>query len=87
MNMFESTKDIEQFRVLQRRRNLFEIRIRKRDDLVSEETMEKKLVTHLQKTFNLKENELTFEIRFVDNIPIDRTGKFSAVVSELRKSL
>jgi phenylacetate-CoA ligase len=87
MNMFESTKDIEQFRVIQRRTNLFEIQIKKRSEAVDEEVMEKELVVHLQKTINAKKDNLTFEVRFVDRIPFDKTGKFSAVTSDLKKNL
>jgi acyl-CoA synthetase (AMP-forming)/AMP-acid ligase II len=86
MNMFESTKDIEQFRVIQRRTNLFEIQIKKRSEAVDEEVMEKELVVHLQKTINAKKDNLTFEVRFVDRIPFDKTGKFSAVTSDLKKN-
>jgi len=81
MNMFESIKDIEQFRVIQRKTNLFEIHIKKKSEVVKEKTMEKELVIHLQKMFSMKEDDLTFEIIFDNDIPIDKTGKFSAVVS------
>ena len=85
MNMFHSTKDVEQFRVIQRKANRFEIHIKMKSRLVNEEVMERELVAHLEKMLNVKKDDLEFEIRFVDDIPIDRTGKFRAVVSEVKK--
>ena len=86
MNMFESTRDIDQFRIIQRKMNLFEIHIKKKSEVVNEKTMESKLVMHLKKMLNVKDNEVTFEIEFDNDIRFDKTGKFSAVVSELKKS-
>jgi phenylacetate-CoA ligase len=86
MNMFESTKDIEQFRVIQRKTNLFEIHIKKKTEAINEKTMEKNLVIHLQKMLNLKNEDIKLEIIFDKEISIDKTGKYSAVVSDLRKA-
>lgn len=86
MNMFESTRDIDQFRVIQRKMDLFEIHIKKKSEVVNEKTMESKLVMHLKKMLNVKDDEVTFEIQFDNDIRFDKTGKFSAVVSELKKS-
>jgi len=86
MNMFESTRNIEQFRVIQRKVDFFEIHIKKKNHAVDEKTMENALVAHLQKMLNVKKDELTFKVEFDDEISIDKTGKFSAVVTELKKT-
>jgi phenylacetate-CoA ligase len=86
MNMFKLSRDIDQFRVIQRRTDLFEVHIKKKNEFVDEKTMENELVMHLKRKLNVKEDEVTFEIEFDDDIPFDKTGKFSAVVSELKKS-
>jgi len=86
MNMFDLTKDINQFRIIQRKKDLFEIHISKKKETVDEKTMESKLVMHLKKMLNVKEGEVVFQIEFDNEIPLDKTGKFSAVVTELKKS-
>ena len=86
MNMFKSSRDIDQFRVIQKKRNLFEIHIKKKNEAIDEEIMENELVTHLQKVLNVKRDEIALEIEFDREIPLDKTGKFSAVVSELARA-
>ncbi|HLE75462.1 MAG TPA: hypothetical protein VI864_05395 [Candidatus Bathyarchaeia archaeon] len=86
MNMFKWSRDIDQFRIIQRKTDLFEVHIKKKNNAIDEKTMENELVTHLRKMFNVNRDEVTFEIEFEKDIPLDKTGKFSAVVSELKKS-
>lgn len=86
MNMFHSTKDVEQFRVIQRKANRFEIHIKMKSRMTDEKAMEEELVAHLEKMLNVTKDDLAFDVRFVDDIPIDKTGKFSAVVSKIKES-
>jgi phenylacetate-CoA ligase len=89
MNMFNLGKrmgEIDQFRVIQRKIDFFEIRIKKKSEAIDEENMEKELVGHLRKVLNLDTADVVFEIEFEDSIPIDKTGKFSAVTSMLKES-
>jgi phenylacetate-CoA ligase len=85
MNMFKSIGDIDQFRVIQKETGLFTLHIKKKNEGIDETTMENELVKHIGKMLNVSKEEVTFEVEFRDNIPFDKTGKFSAVVSELKK--
>ena len=85
INMFKSIRDIDQFRVIQKRKDLLEIHVKKKNS-VDEKTMRTELLSHLGKMLDVKQDEVTFEIVFDSVIPLDKTGKFSAVVSELKKS-
>jgi phenylacetate-CoA ligase len=86
INMFESTRNIDQFRVIQKKMDLFEIHIKKKNEVVDEKTMESELVAHLQKMLSVKKDEVTFKVEFDNEIPFDKTGKFNAVVTELKKT-
>jgi phenylacetate-CoA ligase len=84
MRMFELYRHIAQFRIIQMKPDLFEIHIQKKDATINEKTMETELAAHMQKMLSLEELGITFETRFVENIPLDKSGKLMAVVSELR---
>jgi len=83
MNMFELNRCIEQFRVIQKKTDFFEIWIKKKDNTVDETSMATKLVEHIKKMLGIDTHEITFEIKFVQSIPMDRSGKLMVVVSEL----
>jgi acyl-CoA synthetase (AMP-forming)/AMP-acid ligase II len=83
--MRTGNRGIDQFRVVQRKIDYFEIHIKKKSEAVDEKSMEKELVEHLRKVLNLGTDDVTLKIEFEDNIPIDKTGKFSAVVSMVKK--
>lgn len=85
MYLFKLFGCIDQFRIIQKKTNLFEVRIKKKDNNVDERTIESELVAHIKRTLNIDAYDITFEIKFVDDIPLDETGKFTAIVSELKK--
>ena len=87
MNMFNmgtGNREIDQFRVIQRKIDYFEIHIKKKSEVVDEKNMKKELAEHLRKVLNLGTDDITLEIEFEDYIPIDKTGKFSAVMSMVK---
>jgi len=89
MNMFKSRTcngDIDQFRVIQRKLDLFEVHIKMKNEGIDERNMEKELVGHLRKALNLDADDVTFEMEFDEDIPLDKSGKLSAVVSMLKKN-
>lgn len=77
-------EDIMQYRVVQKRLDLFEIYIKKADSSVDERVMEDELVTHIKEMLNIDTSKTTFEVKFVEDIPASKTGKLMAVVSELK---
>jgi phenylacetate-CoA ligase len=85
MNMSKLIGCIEHFRVIQKKTDYFILHIKRKDESIDKVTMKNELVKHLEKMLNLTEGELTFDIRFQDTIPLDKNGKFNAVVSEIEK--
>jgi len=76
---------IDLFRVIQRRKDLLFFKLKLKDNSVDERRIEKELYTHLRKVLGISEDEVTFEAEFVDDIPLDKSGKFRIVVSELNQ--
>jgi len=83
MCAFKYFNQIAQYRFVQRRIDSFRILFKKKADTVSEEVMETELLAHVKRILDIGESEETVEIEFVDEIPLDRTGKIRKVVSEL----
>ncbi len=83
-NMYKLYSCIDQFRVIQKRKDLFHVLVKikyeKRD---CENVLRKELPTHLRRTINLPAGSVEFEIDCVDEIPLDKSGKLMTVVSEL----
>jgi phenylacetate-CoA ligase len=76
-------KYINQFRVIQKKTNHFKFLIRMKNSSVNRKLAEKELMAHFSKVLNLKADEVNFEVEFVEDIPLDKSGKFRIVVSEL----
>jgi len=83
MCIFKFHDSIDQYRLIQKKIDLFEFLIKLSSDGVDERTVEKELVRHLSRTLNVNAGQATFEVKFVENIPLDKTGKLRKVVSEL----
>jgi len=81
MNMFKYYNCIDQFRVIQREQDFFEFNIALKASTINENVLERELVTHLSRVLNL--NQVSFNIRFVKAISLEKTGKLMAVVSKL----
>ena len=77
-------KDIDRFRVVQKRLDHFRFLIKLRNSGLDREAAEKELVGFFAKAFNVDVDEVLFEVEFVEDIPLDSSGKFRIVVSELR---
>ena len=87
MNMFKFHSDIDHYRIIQRKIDLFEFYIKIHSGGVAEKTMEKELLKHLWRTLNINVDEATFKVKFVENIPLDKTGKLRKVISELNQNV
>jgi phenylacetate-CoA ligase len=82
ISTFRLYRLIEQFRFIQRKTGSFEILIKVGNSVVDEETMEAELVSHVKRVLGLEKFEVNFEVKFVDEIRLDNSGKFSFIVSE-----
>jgi len=87
INKFQLSKYIEQFRVIQKKIDYFEIQIKIQNENVNRASVERELVEHLRKMLHIEMEEITFDIRFVEEIPLDKSGKLMIVSSELRQQL
>lgn len=84
LSMFELYNQIEQFLVVQEKVDLFKIYIRKKDIGVNEDVLESGLLMHFRRMLNSKLNVVKFDVKFVEDLPVNKTGKHRAVVSELK---
>lgn len=84
MNMFKFYTCIDQFRVIQKKPDLLEFYIKMKDNSPEESIMEVELIAHLDKMFKLDMNDVKMEMKFVEDMPLDKSGKLMAVVSELK---
>ena len=83
MEFFKFYSSIYQYRVIQKRIDSFRVLIKKKDNGVDKKTMEVELENHLKKMLNLCHDDVRFEIEFVPEIPLEKTGKLRKVISEL----
>jgi len=83
MNMFKFYMFIDQFRIIQKKPDLFEFHLVLKEGSVQKDVVETEFITHLKKVLNL--DQVRFDIKFVERIPLDKNGKFMAVVSNLKE--
>jgi phenylacetate-CoA ligase len=83
-NTFRLIRNIEQFQVIQKRSDFFQILLKKKDVPVDEKSLQAELVAHLQEMLGMKRQRVTFDIEFVKDFDLDKSGKFKIVVSELK---
>ena len=81
MNYFENIRDIDQFKVIQKKMDNFEILVKIKEG--ADDKLEEKLQRHMFETLNISEDEVSFVVKVVAEIPKDKTGKFRAIISEI----
>ena len=85
MNSFKLSQFIDQFRIIQRNPHLFLLLIKKKG-IFNEQTFKKELLSHIRKNLGVNAQEVSFQVNFVDTLPLDKSGKFKAVISELNSN-
>jgi phenylacetate-CoA ligase len=80
MNMFKFYRYIDQFRLIQKKLDLFEVEVKVKDDYPNVSSVRDELLSHLQTTLNVDES-MTWRVNVVEDIPLDKNGKLMAVVS------
>jgi phenylacetate-CoA ligase len=81
--IFKYYSCIDLFRIKQKRTDLLIFKLKVKDCSVDKRTIERELISHLRRVLEISEDEVTIEVEFVDDIPLDMNGKFKIVVSEL----
>jgi phenylacetate-CoA ligase len=87
MSMFEFYDRVKQFRIVQKRDDLFEISLEIADSLKSRLDIAGALERHLAKTLGVETLGVVFNVKVVDEIPLSKSGKLMAVVSEVEASV
>ena len=72
------------FRIVQKKVDLIELIIQMKEDIVDRKVVKDELVAHFRKMLRITADEVALEVKFVENIPLDKSGKLAAVVSELK---
>ena len=85
INMFPQYAIFDQFRIVQKKVDYFQVVIKTKDKKVDEVALSKKLVKYLRRMLNLDSSTVKIEVLFVDDIPVSNTGKLMMVVSEVKK--
>jgi phenylacetate-CoA ligase len=83
MSMFEHYDDIDQFRIIQKRKDYFDFIISVKNENMSIENFITKLKNHFSKIFGLSSQNIIMNVHFVDQIPLGKTGRLMAVISEI----
>ena len=87
MRLFKYTDHIDKFRVVQKELGLIEICVKKANTSIKEDLLETKLVEHIEKCLLIeKPSPITLNIRFMEEIPLDKSGKLRSVISLLQRS-
>lgn len=84
MNAFDLYDQIEEFRLVQKKVDLFKIFIRKKDSSVDEDVLGSRLAAHVAKSLGTDVSGVNVDVEFVDEIPVGSGGKHRSVVSEVR---
>lgn len=76
-------KYIDQYRLIQKKVDYFELYIVKRDPLTDEKELNKKIINDIHSKIGIKKGDIKINIIYVDDIPLEKTGKLRAVISEI----
>jgi phenylacetate-CoA ligase len=87
MSMFEYYDRIRQFRIVQKRDDLFEVSVKIADSFSYEPDMARALGAHLVKMLKVENLDVKFNVKVVEEIPLSKSGKLMAVVSEVKANL
>jgi phenylacetate-CoA ligase len=83
ISMFRLYNLIERFRIVQKKIDYFKIYLKIKKEAFDENIVERELISHLSKMLNIKTDEVSLVIEFVDEIAITKGGKLNAIISEL----
>jgi phenylacetate-CoA ligase len=83
VGLFELVGCLEQYSVVQKKVDHFELVIKEKENAVDRTILAAKLLKHLERTIQIDMNEVQFDVRFADSIPMDKGGKMKIVTSEI----
>lgn len=83
LSMSNQFANIEQFRIIQKKTDLLEFVIKRRSNEIEDAVLKKELVADLRKLLRI-DKDVRFDVRFVEDMPMNKSGKLMAVVSEVK---
>ncbi len=85
MRLFRFTDHIFKFKFIQKQFEVIEVHVKRKDTSIKEDYLKKKLLEHIGKCLHIGETAFTvFDVQFVEEIPLDKSGKLRSVVSMLK---
>jgi phenylacetate-CoA ligase len=87
MEFFKYYHEIDQYRIVQKKIDLFQVIIKARNDTFNEDVLRGALHEHLQRMLSSQKFEITFVIKFVKDIKLEKSGKLRKVVSEIEENV
>jgi phenylacetate-CoA ligase len=87
MGSFHLNKYIEQFRIVQERIDRIEIDLKVEDSSVDKRIIERDLIVHFKAMLGIEGDSVTFNVVFVDDIPLNKNGKLKIIESKLDLSI
>jgi phenylacetate-CoA ligase len=82
VSRFEFYTLIDQFQIHQRAINGFEVNLKLYKNDLSQDFLKTAFINHINKFFDMGDN-VNFQVEFVDDIPLSKTGKLMSVWSDL----
>lgn len=82
MRMFKWYYEVDQYRIVQKNLSHFEFFIKLKSCFVDNNVIAEDIIKHFKSTFNIGDN-VSFAVRFVNDIPLGKNGKLSSIVSEI----
>jgi phenylacetate-CoA ligase len=83
LRFFRFFDSIDQFRIIQKRRDFFVVYLKMNCEVANKELLVKELSAYLTSLLEAEDLGLVFDIKLVDNIPLSKTGRLGAVFSEV----
>ena len=84
MEYYKFYRWVYQYQIVQKKVDSLKVFIKKKNDRCDENAMAAELVRHMHKMLDVNESELSVVVEFVDEIPLDKSGKLRKVISEVR---
>jgi phenylacetate-CoA ligase len=84
MEYYKFYRNILQYRIIQSRIDSIKVLIKKKDGKCDETEMKNELIVHMRKMLGVSDDELSIEVEFVEEMPLDKSGKFRKIISEVK---
>jgi phenylacetate-CoA ligase len=81
MNMFSLSRHIDRYRIIQKQKDTLDFIIKLKEDNINISDFVSLLEQHFEEKLQLQKCNVKMNVKFVDDIPLDKGGKLKTVVS------